>query len=460
MKNFLGKIKFYVLLFAVLGWFSAEAQNGNPLQFLSEVSQSSLANPAFQNQSEKLIIGLPVLSGASLKWNANFSPDYIFSENFSYSFDRFYNSLGEPGEAAAIATLPIIYLSLKSNKQTFGLSLSERILVSGNFDHEFLRFIDQGLVPYYGQEEEYGPISLKTHLFKELAFSYARQVNKKLSLGIRTKVLFGQFFYDIENMNLTVQTDEAKQLLQIIPSGTYRVSGPIDVQYHPLENKTTVKPDLSAGDYFFKFKNMGAGIDLGFSYALSKQTSISVAIADLGFTSLKYRSYDNTFSGSIDYHINDLYQSTDPGSSTYFEPKEALLALSDSLPYITSAEAFTQRQYELLPIKLNLMATHRLNDRMKLNFSDNLTYYNGESNNYLSAYFNILLGTRFELSSGLNLYNAEQLLPGFACSYTGKSVQVFLATNNIYKLVQPSKAKNLNLCFGVNLLFSTQPKLY
>ena len=57
------------------------------------------------------------------------------------------------------------------------------------------------------------------------------------------------------------------------------------------------------------------------------------------------------------------------------------------------------------------MATHRFNDRMKLNFSDNFTYYDGEVNNYLSAYFNLFLGTRFEVSSGLNLYNFEQVLP-------------------------------------------------
>ena len=48
-------------------------------------------------------------------------------------------------------------------------------------------------------------------------------------------------------------------------------------------------------------------------------------------------------------------------------------------------------------------------------------------------------------------------MPGFACSYTGRGVQLYLATNNITRLMQPSKAKNLNLRFGVNLLFSTQP---
>ena len=457
MRNFPTKIRFIVILFAVICRIPATAQHGNPLQFLSEVSQSSQSNPAFHNKTEKLVIGLPLLSGATLHWNANFSFDYLFTENFDYSFDHFYKSLGEPGDAEALTTLPLVYLSHTNDKRTLSFSLSERILVSGNFDHKFLKFIDQGLLPYYGQEEEFGPISFKTQIFRELAFSYAKQVTRKLSVGIRPKILFGRFFYDTDNLNVVIHTDEERQILQVIPNGNYRISGPINVQYDPLNGKTTINSDFTAGDYFFKFKNMGAGIDLGFTYQLNKQTTVALAVTDIGFTSLNYKAFNNKFIGSIDYAEYNLYQSSDSEAPYYFDPKYALDALTDSLPYKTIAEAFTQRQFELLPVKLNLMATHQLNDKMKLSFSDNLTYYDRVASNYLSAYFNLLLGTRFELSSGVNLYNLKQVLPGFACSYTGRGVQLYLATNNITRLMQPSKAKNLNLRFGVNLLFSTQP---
>ncbi|MDX8338081.1 DUF5723 family protein [Draconibacterium sp. IB214405] len=428
------------------------------MQFLSNVSQSSLTNPAFHNQTDKLVIGIPILSGARLTWNANFSPNYIFSENFNYSFDKFYQSLGEPGDATSFATLPLVYLSLTNNNRTFSFSVSDKIMATGNFDHEILKFIDQGLIPYYGKEEEYGPISIRMQIYRELAFSYAQKIDEKWSVGIRPKILFGKFYYDIENMYLNVQTLPDQHLMQIIPSGNYQITGPIDVQFDPILHKTIIKPDLTAGDYLFKLKNMGAGIDFGITYSPNEQTTVAMSVVDFGFTTLKYRAYDNTFDGSIDYTEENLYQSSNPDAPNYFEPKEALLALSDSLPYLTTAEAFTDRQYQFLPLKVIFIATQQLNDRMKLNFSDNLSFHNGETNNYLSAYFNILLGDRFELSSGLDLYNAEQVLPGFACSYTGKGAQVYLATNNIFKLVQPYKAKNLNLCLGVNFLFSTQPK--
>lgn len=458
MKISLGKIKGFAILVGVLLCLSSKAQNGNPMQFLSEVSQSAQVNPAFQNQTDKLVIGLPFLSGASLKWKANFSPNYIFSENFSYSFDRFYRTLGEPGDVDSEATLPVIYLSLRKNKNTFSFSLTEKFLASGNFDHEVLRFIDLGLIPYYGKEEEYGPISLRSQTYREVAFSFARKVNKRWSIGVRPKILFNKYFYDMKNMYINVQTLPDEQILQIIPNGEYQIYGPIAVTYNPIQHKTTIKTELTTSDYLFNFENLGAGIDFGFTCKLNNQTTIAFAITDLGYTTLGHRSYNNTLSGSIDYLKENLYQSNNPDAPNYFEPKEALLALTDSLPYVTSTKVFTRRQYEMLPVKLNMMVTHSLNDRMKLNFSDNLTFQNEKTNNYLSAYFNILLGNSLELSSGINIYNFEQILPGLACSYTGKSAQFFLATNNIVKLIQPYKAKNLNLRFGVNFLFSTQPK--
>ncbi|WP_347839072.1 DUF5723 family protein [uncultured Draconibacterium sp.] len=451
-----------IILIAVLLGFTSldfvQAQDGNPLQFLTSVSQSSLSNPAFHNQNEKLVIGLPLVSGAMFGWNANFSPNYIFSENFSYSFDNFYRSLGEPGDANSLVTVPLVYLSLTKNKQTFGLSISEKMLVSSNFDHEVLKFIDLGLIPYYGKEELYGPISLKTKLYREVAFTYAVQVDKKISIGVRPKLLFGKFYYDINELYLQVQTLADEQIMQVIPTGEYRISGPIDVEYDSERKKTVIKPDFTAGDYFFKFRNMGAAIDLGLSARINEQTTLSFSLSDLGFTALKYRAYDNTYTGSMDYAQDDLYQSHDPNAPNYFEPKEALLAFTDSLPFITSAEAIAKRQYELMPLKLNLSATYRLTDKMKLNFSEYLSVANGRTTSYLSAYYTVNLGTKLELSTGLNLQNTEKLLPGFGCSYTGKGAQFYLATNNIYKLVQPSKAKNLNLWFGVNFLFNTQQK--
>lgn len=435
---------------------TALAQDGNPLQYLTGVSQSSRFNPALQNQTEKLVIGLPLLSGTKVEWDANFSFNYLFSEGLSYSFDNFYNLLDEPGEVVSSATIPIIFLSYKEDDQTFGLSISERVLVSSNFDREVLHFLAQGLSPYYGNDEKLGPMSLKTNFYREVCFSYARQATKQLSIGARAKVLFGKYYYDMENLNVEVKTLPGQKILQIIPVGSYTISGPIRLETDG--NISEVKPNFSPGDYFFKFRNMGAAFDFGLTYENRNRTSFSFSLTDIGFTTLKDNAYDIDFDGAMDYAKRSLYQSYDSSAPNYKEAKNAILAFTDSIPYVSSPKACIDRKVEMLPMKINLSVAQQINDRMKIGFSDNFTYLKDNSDNFTSIFLYTTLGERIELTTNLVCRNFEKIFQGLGFSYTARSAQFYLSTNNIFRLVQPSSAKNINLCFGVNFLFSTHPK--
>jgi len=66
------------------------------------------------------------------------------------------------------------------------------------------------------------------------------------------------------------------------------------------------------------------------------------------------------------------------------------------------------------------------------------------------------MGDHFNLTGSISLLDFEKLLPGAGASYTGKNVQAYLSTNNITALLKPNSAKYINLCFGVNFLFSTR----
>ena len=154
-----GEKKIVLVLISILClWISGSAQDSNPLKFLPGVSQSSFYNPAQQNETEKLVLGLPFISGTSFNWKSNFAIDYIFYGNFSYSFDRFYHELGEPGDAFATVTIPMVYLSWRKEQHNFTFSIQEKIVSSAFFDHELLQFIDLGIQPYYGNNKNYGPV--------------------------------------------------------------------------------------------------------------------------------------------------------------------------------------------------------------------------------------------------------------------------------------------------------------
>lgn len=436
--------------------FSAFSQNGNPLQFLSEVSQSSRVNPAFQNKTEKLVFGIPMLSGIGLNWDANFAITDFSTDDFSFDYQNFYNSLDGPGEAFTLAQAPIIFLSLRKNNRTFSFSIYERIIGSTDFDREILNFYAQGLQPYYGKNEDIGPISIKANYFREIAFGYSTEIWKGFSLGVRPKILFGKFFYEANNINVNVSTDAENEMLIVSPEGIFTISGPVKVVSDEENDYVSVKPDVKPGDYFFKLKNMGAGIDLGLTYKINTQTEISVSLLDLGFTSFKDKAYDIVFTESLDYKKSKLFQSHDPGSpEDYWSPQFAAKQMMDSIPYITVVNNVDKRNIEALPFQANIELKHKLQDNLQVGFSNHYTYYKNHSSNYLTGALKSTFSNKFEAVATLSLYNLEKVMPGIGASYTGESSQFFVSTNNIIELVRPTSAKSINLCFGVNFLFST-----
>ncbi len=453
MKGWIKRL-FFLLLTITGAHAQAFSQDGNPLQFISGVSQSSFANPANQNETDKLVVGLPIISGAWMDWKANFSLNYIFFQNFSYSFDRFYRELGEPGYEMGTVTVPFVYLSLKLEDQNFTFSVSNRIFTESTFDHEFLKFIDNGLEPYYGKTEVYGPMNIRAFHYRELAFGWSKQIWEGFQVGVRPKFLFGRFDYDMKEMNISVQTDVANGQLLLVPSGDYRVAGSLDVSYNSELDATSIRPNPDISNYFFNFRNPGAGIDLGINYQINK-TTLSAAITDLGFLQFRHTNYDVTYANPLRYNLDELYQSTNPDGEVYKEPKIALQELIDSIPYTIIAQPGASQVVEAIPTNINIKFTYSISQEKEAGLSGQLTYFKGNTRNFISGFFHTALGEKFNLAASVSLFDFKKILPGVGASYTTNRSQFYLSTNNITALIKPSSAKYLNLCFGVNFLFST-----
>lgn len=443
-----------ILCLSILG----RAQDSNPLNFMPGVSQSSLYNPARQNETEKLVVGLPLLSGSSFNWKSNFSIDYIFSGNFAYSFDRFYQELGEPGDAIATMSIPIVYLSLRKDRHNFSFSLYEKVVASGYFDHELLKFIDKGLQPFYGDNQNYGPVTFKSFYYRELALGYSNQIWEGFYVGIRPKLLFARFYYDIPELYVDVETREASEQLAVVPKGDYHLSAPVKVSYNEELGATDIRPNPRPSDYFFNFRNLSPAVDLGISYQFEKGPRISASVIDLGFIGFKHNTYDVTFTGELNYRQGALYQSKDPEAPNYKEPKIALQEFSDSIPYIITATPANKRIIQQIPVKINAGIQQKVAQNTEIGFSGQYTYFKDNHESYLTGFMHTRLSGKFNLAATLGVLNFNKFLPGVGMSYTGRRAQFYLSTNNITGFLKPASAKYLNLSFGVNFLFSTAEK--
>lgn len=192
---FSGFRKVYFLTFFVLlvAWES-RSQEAGAHYLLPGITQSSLFNPALQNRTDKLIIGIPFFSGIFGDWSSSVPVNSLFTEGFNYNIQRFYDALDEKGEGQALAGISLFYVSFKHNQFTFSLSVSERMVTSAFFDRGLVKFIRDGTEDYYGYSEDFGKGRFHFQHYRELALGASKTVWDGLDIGIRPKILFGRLF--------------------------------------------------------------------------------------------------------------------------------------------------------------------------------------------------------------------------------------------------------------------------
>jgi len=434
------------------------AQDADMLQLFSRVGQSSLLNPAVQNYSEKLVIGIPVVSGVYVGWYSNFAPNSIFSDDFStYSFNRFYDSLTETGKARLSGGVSIFYASLKQHDWNYSFTIHDKYFGTTKFNREIIKLINDGTLPYLGTEKNFGSGSFHFDYYRELAVGISRRVWKQLDFGIRPKLLFGKYNFDADNINFAVETNDQQQLI-LTPTGSFSITGPLKYSSKPEIDFNSFSADIVPGDYFFSFRNMGLAADIGFVYRPNRLWEISGSVLDLGFIGFKYKTFNVEFNEPIIYEEYELFQSNDPENTEmrYTEPKEALKAFGDSVSYNTNIAEAVFRNFEAIPIKLNVKAEYKHSQHLSLGIINQFSEYGEHSINKLSGYANTKIKNRFEFVGNLTLYNFAKIMVGAGGCYTADNFQFYIASGNIIGILQPTGANNINLCFGLNLFFTTK----
>ncbi|NLO03396.1 MAG: hypothetical protein GX126_13940, partial [Bacteroidales bacterium] len=340
-----------LILFRCLLSPAAGAQEIIPYYLLPDIPQSTLYNPAYQNKTEKLAVGIPVLSGVYGTAEMNVPFNSLFSKGFSYDLNRFYNSLDERGIARAAAGISLFFASFKHNEFTYNFSVSERSFSEGSFDREIIKIIRDGIQNYYGSYENLGDASFNFNYFREVAPGLSKQISERIDAGVRLKILFGKMFFDARDANFSVETDEDKKRINIKVDGDYKFSGPFVHKRDTVFNFSSFDVNMTPADYFFGAKNLGFAFDAGIIYRPGQFTEISVSLIDIGFTGYKNNLYDIKFFRPVRYSENSLYQSDQPGQTNYIEPREALKDFGDSISYIINVDDAVNREIVKLPFK-------------------------------------------------------------------------------------------------------------
>lgn len=171
--------------------------------------------------------------------------------------------------------------------------------------------------------EEFGGQRLEINSFAEVGLGFARDINSRLTIGGKVKVLLG-----IGNMKLNVNNINVQSHLTGIKyqddgyvsvtsdasgSASINVDATLESSSKLLELKQSSDGHIDEIDFgSFGFAGYGVGIDLGASYKLTDKLTVSASVLDLGFIKWgKGNTYIARAAGNQQYDVNNYTEFID-----------------------------------------------------------------------------------------------------------------------------------------------------
>lgn len=197
----------------------------------------------------------------------------------------FVNSLSDKNYLGVNADLEIFGIGFRI-KDKFILTVDHRLRT--NLDFTYSRDV-LGL-PIYGNMayvDEPADLKLGINLnaYQELGVSFRHQVNDKISWGVRPKLLFGVANINTQYLNAQVYTDPTDYTITMTYAALMRAAAvvPFTMTFNQQDGfNFEIDNDAKkiAGNVF---KNVGFGLDMGFSYKLMESLNLSAGLLDFGF---------------------------------------------------------------------------------------------------------------------------------------------------------------------------------
>lgn len=279
---------------------SAAAQTINSAYFTEDYKFRHMLNPAFGN--EQNYVSIPALGNISVNTHGNFGYRDVIMSNPMYPSlsDKKMTTFLNPYISAEDAlsgfstgnnriTGDVSLTILSAGFKAFGgyntIEINSRTTTGVSLPYELFEFAKNTGNHSYN----IGDINAHAQSFAEIAFGHSRQINDKLRLGAKLKVLVGLGRADVKMRNMKADlTAEDKWTITGEATADVSMKG---FSYVSEEKKYNIE---GSGTYE-RVNNVdldgvgvggfGMAIDLGGVYEINEDWTVSASVLDLGFIS-------------------------------------------------------------------------------------------------------------------------------------------------------------------------------
>lgn len=424
--------KIALILVIIVMAVTATAQDGITLHFMRMNPYSQYSSPsAFLPYNGH--VGMPALSNINVAFtNTNFLYKTLFGTNdegtittiklndFADKLDRKYNALNTN------FSLNIIDFGFRVNKLYFNVSYRIRSDEYLTYNKDLFNLPIHGNMSYANAGEAAKPeLKLTMNAYQELSVGIQAEITPRIYIGVRPKILFGLAHAKTKAANASLYTNPDDYSLLISHNLDASLSCVIP---YSINIDTAGKPSIDfAPDAFLKnwqnaFKNVGAAIDLGFTYRINNMFGVSASVLDLGFIRWKTNNY--------------RFKSSTADSGPYYDDGSFIfngLSQEDIEQLSDDPKEFGKKVLDYFPLDINPVPAYT--DMISGRF-------------LVEGYCNLSKYHRFSALFQGRIVN-KQFIPSFTVAWNGNFLNIFDLCVS-YTLSRRSYG-NLGVGVGLNL---------
>ncbi|MCB0446210.1 MAG: hypothetical protein KDD03_01605 [Gelidibacter sp.] len=465
----------WTYLIVVLG-VSVCAQNKQILYDFTDIPQALIQNPGAKINYERHF-GVPLFSQVHFNAGSSGANVYdIFSDDgrdINVKIRDAIFSMTNNDYVVVNQQLEIINGGWRKNETTYySYGLYEELDVIGYFPKDVAVLAWEGNANYINESFSLSDVNFKGELISVIHFGINKEVNKKLTFGVRGKLYSSIFNVHSTNNRGTFTTrlsntgnNYYEHVLQNL-DGTIKTSGLAslleDENSDPSKDIKKIIPRL-----FFS-GNFGLGVDLGFTIQPNDQTKITASMLDFGAI---FHSKDVE-----NYNLNGSY--TFEGIGLVFPP---LLNNEGTTPYWENFEQELDENVKVDTLTNNYVTwrSTKFNASYKYSFGEkggnDCNCLNTSDDDYQNAVgvqlFSIFRPKRPQIAATAyyyrRLFDALRLkltytVDDYSFSNVGLGMSMHFGKVNLYGMVDNllqmqniSKAQSVSLQLGINLIFDT-----
>ena len=276
---------------------SASAQNLHTGYFTNDFLYRHEMNPAFDNENS--YFSIPMLGNVNVKSMGNFGYENIIRDNPLYPnhSDKELTTFMNPylsdqlkgfskgnNKVNAQANVSVLSAGFKKFGGYNTVELNVRAMAYGKIPYELLEMAANTSNKNYQIDD----IAFMAQSFTELAFGHSRQINERLRLGAKAKVLLGIGQASVEMNDVTADLiSQDKWTIHGDAQAHVSVKGfKYESEYKEYESRPSSYQRINDVDVDgVGINGFGLGVDLGGIYQLSNDLQLSASLLDLGFIS-------------------------------------------------------------------------------------------------------------------------------------------------------------------------------